>query len=155
MDTESKLKILKECSDFSSEEKIDRFEDVLFSIKKDDSKDFSLLPELFALFSDKVDDYVMFSLVHTVESFPDPEYVCCFLENIDKIYKKSEYWANILFIRIINEESSLNCMKKNLTRMKDCSILLILIHQVLVDKYSNHKQKQIAAYLEDQIKRRC
>jgi len=151
MNMRSKLKILRECFDFSSPQKVDRFEEILFSIKTDKQKDLSILPELYEFFSDEIDDYIIFALIHTVESFPEPKSTQCFLENIEKIYSRSEEWTTVLFLRIINNEKSLKILKDNL-HFGNKETLLKIICNILRDKYCNEKQRKIASELKKDIR---
>lgn len=151
MNGKNKVKLLRECFDFSSPQKLDRFEEILFSIKTGKQKDLSILPELYEFFSDEVDDYIIFALIHTVESFPEPESTQCFLGNIEKIYNRSAEWTTVLFLRIINNEKSLKILKDN-QHFGNKETLIKITDNILQDKYCNEKQREIAFRLKEDIR---
>jgi hypothetical protein len=100
------------------------FENILEQVSMADA---DWLLKLFLVFNDDCDDEgVMFSLIHTVERFPDSYYVKSFVDHIDSIYENSKYWASMLFSGIINNENCLNEAKKNF-RTADRKIVLALL----------------------------
>lgn len=70
---------------------------------------------LFDLFTDEplfLDE--MWSLVHLVESLPDPDYVKSLFENMQRIQLKAPEWSSILAIRVLNSESARKSLKEQI-----------------------------------------
>lgn len=149
MKTEEKLKMLRECSDFSSEEKLMRFDNILSTIDVDE--DFSIFPELFMFFSDDCyDDCVMFALIHTVESLETKKYIQLLLKNIEKIFERSNYWAKVLITRIMNDKGGGNLLTENLV-LGNKDVLLRIFDSILEDEAYDNNQKQIAFCLKAKL----
>jgi hypothetical protein len=123
---DEKLRVLKASSKLSSRTDLETFENILEQVSMADA---DWLPKLFLVFNDDCgNDDGMFSLIHTIERFPDSYYVKSFVDHIKSIYENSKYWASMLFSRIINNENCLSEAKKNLRTADRKAILALLTH---------------------------
>ena len=66
----------------------------------------SIIPLLGFLHDDAQYDELMFSIIHGIEIFPDEIYICEILRGVRFLYERSPRWALIIFMRIINSEST-------------------------------------------------
>ncbi len=81
------------------------FESVLAEIVRLD--DPSCIKGLLILFEDEAEfDELMFSIIHTVESFGVRTYIEYLLRGLPALWKKSPRWAVILHMRILNDSES-------------------------------------------------
>ncbi len=70
---------------------------------------------LFDLFTDEpLFQDEMWSLVHLVESLPDPDYVKSLFESMRRIKIKAPEWSSILAIRVLNSESTRKSLKEQI-----------------------------------------
>jgi F0F1-type ATP synthase delta subunit len=134
---DEKLSSLKASSKLSSKDDIETFENILEQVSMADA---DWLPKLFLVFNDDCgDEGVMFSLIHTIERFPDSYYVKSFVDHIDSIYENSKYWASMLFSRIINNENCLNEAKKILRTADRKIVLALLTHMEKNEQFDKRK----------------
>jgi len=82
-----------------------RFENALADIAAmNDPTSISLL---CAFFNDDAEfDEVMFSLIHTIESFDDATYAARLVEAAPRLCDRSPRWASIVFMRVLNSPAS-------------------------------------------------
>lgn len=86
---------------------IDTFEEILSDIVALRTAD-SIIP-LLGFFRDNARyDELMFSIIHSIEIFDNEIYVNKILRGAISLCKKSPRWASIIFMRIINSESTRN-----------------------------------------------
>ena len=66
----------------------------------------SVVP-LLSLFRDEAQrDELMFSIIHALEVFDDEVYVAEILRGVSSLYNNSPRWASIIFMRMLNSEST-------------------------------------------------
>ncbi|MDR2067917.1 MAG: immunity 30 family protein [Holosporaceae bacterium] len=125
------------------------FESELCSLKDTDTLK-KLLPDLFCVFDDNCNDKSAFSLIHLIETVPDPYYVECFLKNLRKSYTNSVYWTSVLFTRIMNNSDSLQYLKYYLY-LADRETLLHLLSFIENDRYCTEEHKRIISDLRKRL----
>lgn len=70
---------------------------------------------LMRLFDDCAEyDEAIFSIIHSIESFNDDIYISELLKELPYVLNKSPKWASILFMRILNNDSTRDCLTKKL-----------------------------------------
>lgn len=65
-----------------------------------------IVPLLTLLNDESVYDELMFSIIHGIEVFDDEVYVSEVLRDAVNLCKKSPRWASIIFMRMLNSEST-------------------------------------------------
>ncbi|MCH7335090.1 Imm30 family immunity protein [Acinetobacter sp. NIPH 2699] len=55
-------------------------------------------------------DETIFSIIHSIESFDDEVYISEILKELPYLVHKSPRWASILFMRILNSDSTRECI---------------------------------------------
>lgn len=55
-------------------------------------------------------DEAIFSIIHSIESFDDDVYISEILKELPYLMHKSPRWASILFMRILNNDSTRECI---------------------------------------------
>lgn len=90
----------------SDEQLVSNFENKLHEIHLTESPE--MIGSLVALMDDKFEfDELMFSIIHTIESFEDSVYVKEIIKSIPNFVLDSPRWASIIHMRIVNSESTL------------------------------------------------
>jgi hypothetical protein len=109
------LKSLREYRQMATQADIDRFIDALQKLKKDPSSDD--LPELFLVFSDDCHQLgPLWSLVSMIERFPADVYTSSLIEKLPVLVQTAPDWAEMLLVRILNDEESRQSYKVSLAK---------------------------------------
>lgn len=75
----------------------------------------SVIRPLIRLIDDSAQfDEAIFSIIHSIESFDDDVYISEALKELPYLVHKSPKWADILFKRILNSDSTRECMIEKL-----------------------------------------
>jgi hypothetical protein len=150
MTDREKIQLLRHFLNTSDQLQRNSFESELLSLK-DANKLKKLLPDLFCVFDDNCNnDTAAFSIIHLIETIPDPYYTRCFLKNLKKSYTNSAYWTSILYNRIMNNSDSLQYLKHYLY-LADRKTLLCLFSFIENDQYCTEEHKQIIADLRKHL----
>jgi len=81
------------------------FEKVLADIST--HREPGIIPALLGLLTDSSEfDEVLFSIVHTIERFPDSVYVAELLRASEELAQRAPRWAQILYMRALNNSST-------------------------------------------------
>lgn len=87
------------------EDYVARFEDGLADVAELD--DPTCIVMLCSFFDDDEEfDELMFSIIHTIENFDDATYASELVKAAPSLCAKSSRWASIVFMRILNSQSS-------------------------------------------------
>jgi len=98
---------------------IDNFENKLAEILASENP--LLITKLLSFLRDDTDyDELMFSIIHTIESFNDEIYVKRIIDGLDELCNNSPRWASIIHIRIINSKPTLEAYISEM-RKSSCS----------------------------------
>ena len=93
------------CLDLGKSDVAISFEEILEKIVATGTPTY-IAPLLTLLHDDSVYDEMMFSIIHRIEVFEDKAYVSEILLNSISLYKTSPRWASIIFMRMLNSEST-------------------------------------------------
>ena len=63
---------------------------------------------LLRSFDDGASHDLMFSIIHAVEAWPDPDYCQALVGAVRELWDRSPYWAEVLHIRVLNSPSTLS-----------------------------------------------
>jgi hypothetical protein len=91
--------------DTRSESFVPRFEQILAEVGA--FKDADSIVALSQFFDDESEyDEAMFSMIHLIESFDDVTYIGKLLEATPELCLSKPRWASIIFMRVLNSEST-------------------------------------------------
>ena len=94
------------------------FEDALAKVNELKDKD-SIIP-LIALLDDNTEyDEAMFSIVHSVEAFPNETYLNALMLALPSLCNRSPRWASIMLMRVLNSEPTTQKLKIILQNCSD------------------------------------
>lgn len=109
---------------FYDEKMLDEFENTLYEIHN--LNDQNVISKLLLLLNDDFEfDELMFSIIHTIEVFEDKIYIKEIFKTLPDFIYKSPRWASIVFMRILNAETSKDEFKnhfKDLNKIKKDSV---------------------------------
>lgn len=119
------------------EEDIRKFELGIWSFAK--TKDPARLELLIDLFNDECPySEVMYSLVHTIESYPKDIYIDVVLKKIEKGVRKYPIWMDCVCNRIFNDFECLKYFKDNMHKADKDSLLKLF--DIMEQESSHHRE---------------
>ncbi len=137
MTLEHLYKKLEDFSDFNDEDNLIPFIETVEEIVS--YKDPSCFPIIMRYFDDETDyDWIMQSMIHALESFPDDVYVKTFMLLIPFMWNHAPNWLLILICRILNNISCLNSFKKNISLISTDTMKKIL--DLVAQEFECHKK---------------
>lgn len=109
---QKKLDDIKKYVKMESEEDMRLFDITAYELAE--SKDLHIFNQLVGLFDDDCEyPEIMFSLVHSLETYPKQDYVCGVLQNAENFSKCPEWYTTLIY-GILNSETCLEILKNNL-----------------------------------------
>ena len=113
------------------------------------TEDSKMIGYLIKLLDDKfLHDEIMFSIIHTIESFNDEIYVAEIIKSIPEFVLNSPRWASIIHMRIINSSDTLNAY---IEEIKSSSSYDKKVLRLLLTSMSN-KGKEIEVLVNPLLK---
>jgi len=104
-----------------TDEEISLFQAAIDSIFEE--KQIEIVPLLLEGFDDQTEEEeVMFSLIHAIEYFVSQngmkEYIKIVFENYHLLFPHARRWAEIILLRLINTEESINLIQESIQNIK-------------------------------------
>lgn len=130
---------LQKYAKMETEEDVQKFELGIGAITE--TKDQKILELLIDLFDDECPYYeVMYSLVHTIETYPKEIYVEAVLKKVGDGVEKYPFWIDCICNRIFNDSISLILFRKNMNKSNKEYLLKLFD---IMERESPHHKKLI------------
>ena len=135
------LKELKDIIQSYDESQLEKFEGIVYELHQ--LNDYKVISGMLPLMKDDFEfDELMFSIIHTAEAFEDDKYISELFETLPDFIYTSPRWASMVFMRILNSDSSSEVFKENymeLDSSKRQSIIELFTSMSKIDDEINRK----------------
>lgn len=139
---------LEKYKNFDDGDNAEKFLDTVDSIAL--IKDWRCISKLISYFNDNDEyDWIQYSLLHTIESFPDDIYVHEVLRNLDTLFECSKNWTVDIIKRMINNANCLGELRPSMHLAPKESLLKLFD---LMEKESPHHSEIIKELREEVAK---